>query len=179
MTYARSALTHGTALFLIGLLLLFFGGLLLTGGAEPPTYGVGAYGVGTYGVGTYGVGWGAALPGVTSGKVTLFFPGLCLGLGMLLACWARASWRETVAVLVISAGGLWALSPGGLEGLWKVLWQIDWLWREGPAPGPGWSVTLPVAPAARGALVAHRASFAIEADANGTERTLKQGPLHR
>lgn len=134
VTYARSALTYGTALFLIGLLLLFFGGLLLTGGAEPPTYGVG----------TYGVGWGAALSGVTSGKVKLLFPGLCLGLGMLLACWARASWRETVAVLVISAGGLWTLSPGGLEGIRELLWQIDWLWRE--VPGPGWSTTLPVAP---------------------------------
>lgn len=135
MTYARSALTYGAVFFLIGLLLLFFGGLFLTGGAASPIYGAG----------THGVGWGAVLPGPMSKQTELLFPGLCLGLGMLMACWARASWRETVVVLVISAGGLWALSPDGLEGLRKVLWQIDWLWREAPGPRPGWSATLPVA----------------------------------
>ena len=101
MSYLRSALTYGAALFLIALLVLFFGGLLLAA--------------------------------------------LCLGLGLGLACQVQASWGESAAALILCLSALHFSSPGGVEGLRQVLWQIDWLWREVPGPGPGWSTTLPVA----------------------------------
>lgn len=126
MSFVRSALTCGTALYLIGLLLLFFGGPLLSGGAAPPGREA---------------GWGGGVPSASPTQTGLLLAGLCLGLGLLAASWARASWEETTAVLVICAGGLWVLSPGGMEGIWRLLWQIDWLWEGvlGQFHRPGWT----------------------------------------
>lgn len=135
MNYARSALTYGAAFFLIGLLVLLFGGLFLNGEARPPT-----------GTGTHGIGWSAVRPGPTSGQTGLLLAGLCFGLGMLLACWARASWEETTVLLVACAGSLWLLSPGGMEGVWELLRQISWIWENvsgenvfGKHSGIGWA----------------------------------------
>lgn len=130
MSYLRSALTYGAALFLIALLVLFFGGLLLNGGAAPPGRGA---------------GWGGGLPSAAPAQTGLLLAALCLGLGLGLACQVQASWGESAAALILCLSALHFSSPGGVEGLRQVLWQIDWLWREIPGPGPGWSTTLPVA----------------------------------
>lgn len=45
------------------------------------------------------------------------------------------AWRETVAILALSAGGLWAPSPDRpdrLGRLWEMLRQIDGLRRGSP-----------------------------------------------
>lgn len=129
MSYVRSALTYGAIFYLIGLLLLFFGGLLLSGGATPPGRGA---------------GWPGFPPSAAPTGVGLFLAALCTG--VLVAGWARASWEETAVILVICAGGLWVLSPDGMEEVWRLLWQVSWLW-EGAVdgrPGPGWASSVSV-----------------------------------
>lgn len=81
VSYVRSALTYGMALCLIGLLLLFFGGLLLSGEAALPGREAG-----------WGRGVPSAAPAQTGLPPATFLPAtLCLGLGLLVAGFARAS----------------------------------------------------------------------------------------
>ncbi|MEF8816005.1 MAG: hypothetical protein V5A20_04235 [Salinibacter sp.] len=127
MNYIRSALTYGAIFCLIGLLLLFFGGLLLGGASRLPEPGV---------------GWSSVRPGESPVQAGVLFAALGAGLGMLVALWAQASWGETAAVLVIIAGGVWAFGPAGAEEVWQVVWQMGGLWTGilGQRSPPGWGM---------------------------------------
>jgi len=126
MSYVRSALTYGAIFCLIGFLLLFFGGLLLGGEARLPEPNV---------------GWSGGQPEAAPVPAGVLLAALGVGMGALTALWAQASWGETTAVLVIVAGGFWALGPVGAREAWRVLWQVGWIWTGilewGPAPGWG------------------------------------------
>lgn len=123
MSYLRSALTYSAIVFLLGLFGLLFGGLVLSGETTLPTRGG---------------GWTGPRAGAVSEKFEVGFPLLCLGMGMLVACWKRASWGESAAALVLCIGVLLILEPGGIEGLRYVLWQVERIWeetfRQGAAP---------------------------------------------
>ena len=126
MKYVRSALTYGAVFCLIGLLFLFFGGLFLSGESRlPPPR----------------AGWSGGQAGMGPIQAGILFMALGAGLGMLMALRVQASWGETAAVLVIIAGGIWALEPSGGDEVGEALWQMGRVWKgtlEG-APKPGWS----------------------------------------
>lgn len=125
MNYVRSALTYGAIFCLIGLLLLFFGGLLAGGEARLPAPGA---------------GWSGVQSNVDPVQAGMLFVALGAGLGMLVALWVRASWGETTAVLVLLAGGVWVFEPAGVEEVWQTLWRVGWIW-EGVLEwrsSPGW-----------------------------------------
>lgn len=126
VNYVRSALTYGAIFCLIGLLLLFFGGLLLGGESRLPA--------------PRG-GWAGGGAGVDPVRAGMLFVALGAGLGMLVALWVQASWGETAAVLVIIAGGVWAFGPAGVDEVGEVLWRIGRVWNGilewGPDPGWG------------------------------------------
>ncbi len=125
MNYLRSALTYGAIFCLIGLLLLFFGGLLLGGESRLPAPRA---------------GWSRGGAGMDSVQAGMLFVVLGAGLGMLVALWVQASWGETAAVLVIIAGGIWAFGPTGVDEVGEALWQMGRVWKGilEWGPNPGW-----------------------------------------
>lgn len=127
VNYVRSALTYGAVFCLIGLLLLFFGGLFLGGASRLPEPGA---------------GWSGVQPPRGPFPGGLLFVALGAGLGMLMALRVQASWGETVAVLVLLAGGVWLVGPVGVDEAWQLLWRVGGVWEgllEGRA-NPGWGV---------------------------------------
>jgi len=127
VNYVRSALTYGAIFCLIGLLLLFFGGLFLGGESRLPEPSA---------------GWSGVRTGVDSVRTGILFVALGTGVGMLVALWVQASWGETAAVLVIITVGVWAFGPTGVDETWQVLWRVGWVWKsilEGRS-NPGWGV---------------------------------------
>jgi len=127
VNYVRSALTYGAVFCLIGLLLLFFGGLFLGGASRLPEPGA---------------GWAGVHPRRGPFQGGLLFVALAAGLGMLMALRVQASWGETAAVLVLLAGGVWAFGPAGADEAWQVLWRVGWVWEGllGGGANPGWGV---------------------------------------
>lgn len=165
VSFLRSALTYGAIFYLTGLLFLFFGGLYLSGGEEPPGWPAGWSGgasgaagwmnevAGASGLsalclsalclpasGEHLGGFGGPAPNRPEWRGALLFsvvPFLLVGAAVARRAWA--SWAETAVALVAVALGLWASGPGG-EGLWEALRQISWMW-EGllrGRPPPGW-----------------------------------------
>lgn len=114
MTYARSALTHATALFLVSVTLFFFGGLYLNGGAVP--FGPAK-------------GWGGLAAPASPIEVGLVLAALCLSGGMIIAFWQPASWGESTALLAVLIG-LYVLSSGTERQAIELLEALSRLWKD-------------------------------------------------
>ncbi|MCS3629011.1 hypothetical protein GGP53_002890 [Salinibacter ruber] len=162
MTYLRSALTYGAVFYLTGLLLLFFGGLFIGGGEVPNGRSVGWAGE----MSSVSVGWArgiaeatglsaflSALAGFLTGEggqahwrgIAVLSTVPPLAAGMLVACWAEASWGESAAAFAFCVAAFLVFGPGGFEGFRYLLRQVAWIWEEalGWRAGPGWSTEVP------------------------------------
>lgn len=127
MTQLRGVLTYVAVTFLVGAFVLFFGGLLLNGGTEPPGPRV---------------GWGGPQLGMETTLVGALLLMICAGFGGGVARWTRASWEETTVVLIVVAGGLWVFQFDGTEGAHQIVRKVGWIWKrvwEGPPP-TGWGI---------------------------------------
>jgi hypothetical protein len=167
VTYLRSALTYGAIFYLTGLLLLFFGGLSIGSGEVPDGRSVGWAGEMT----SVSVGWARGIAEATG--LSAFLSALAellpgeggrahwrgiavlstvppLAAGMLVACWAEASWGESAAAFAFCVAGLLVFGSGGFEGLWHLLQDIAWSWERiwdeafGGRLSPGWGAALPI-----------------------------------
>lgn len=158
MSYLRSALTYGVIFYLTGLLLLFFGGLSIGGGEVPDGRSVGWAGE----MPSVAISW--ALQAAETTGLSAFLSALVellpgkggqahwrgiavlstvppLAAGMLVACWAEASWGESAAVFAFCVAAFLVFGPGGFEGLRYLLRQAAWIWEEalGWHAEPGWT----------------------------------------
>lgn len=153
MSYIRNAVTYGVVCYLLALLFLFFGGIWIADQSPPPNDSIsldaalgwsGRPVVQTVPNTALTIAEAAHLPAlysfvlgdgdhpdVSPWEWAFVLTSLLFGLiGMTMALCSGTSWVGTAVVAFFCFLGIYVIEPVGLDSLYRLLWQILYLWEE-------------------------------------------------